>query len=99
MDHCVHSSVYLQKHQEDLEEIVTYIETVRGFEKEGGVGGFMTSSFEKWKKSIGFSWGNNHQALWLDASLDQSKESNVDKIYVPIGYSQKFFQGIFCKLP
>lgn len=47
MDHCVHSSVYLQKHQEDLEEIVTYIETVRGFEKEGGVGGFMTSSFEK----------------------------------------------------
>ena len=98
----VYSSVYLQKHPKDLEGIFTYIETVRGLEKKGGNWRFYDEQFRKMKKSIGLSWGDNHQALWLDARLDQSaapKESSGDKIYVPIGFCQKFHQGQFCKLP
>ena len=98
----VYSAVYLQKHPLESEAILGYIETVRGLEKKGGNWRFYDEQFRKLKKTLGLSWNDNHQALWLDARLDQanlSKPSSNDKPYVPIGYCQKFHQGQVCRLP
>lgn len=98
----IFSAIYLQRYPNESEALLMYVETVRRLEKKGGNWRYYDEQFRKLKKPLGLHWNDNHQALWLDARLDQiqsPKQSMQSQNLVPNGYCQKYHAGNTCRYP
>ena len=63
----IYMTIYCQKYQDDVGDLMKYMETVREIAKGDGQWLQYVQKFRKSKCQLRVSWANMHQELWLKA--------------------------------